>query len=133
MSSGLPARPGAPGAPRGRRKGPCPARPRRQGVRRPRPAGRGGALSQQRLGRRQGVDRTTMVAVIDELERKGLVERRRNPRDRRAYSLHATAEGRRVLGRAGQAAKRAEHEFLAPIPPGDRRHLKDLLRMLVSS
>lgn len=92
-----------------------------------------GALSQQRLGRRQGVDRTTMVAVIDELERKGLVERRRNPRDRRAYSLHATAEGRRVLGRAGQAAKRAEHEFLAPIPPGDRRHLKDLLRMLVSS
>jgi len=91
-----------------------------------------GPLSQQRLGERQGVDRTTMVAVVDELERRGLVERRRNPDDRRAYSLHATAKGRRVLRQASAAAKRAEDEFLAPIPAGDRRRLKQLLQRLIS-
>jgi DNA-binding MarR family transcriptional regulator len=92
-----------------------------------------GPLSQQRLGERQGVDRTTMVAVVDELERRGLVERRRNPADRRAYALHATAKGRRLLRRAREAAKRAEDEFLTPIPPSDRRRLKQLLRTLISS
>jgi DNA-binding MarR family transcriptional regulator len=91
-----------------------------------------GPLSQQRLGERQGIDRTTMVAVVDELETAGLVERRRDPRDRRAYSLQATSKGRRVLEQAGQAAKRAEDEFLAPLAIDDRRRLKQLLRTLVS-
>lgn len=91
-----------------------------------------GPLSQQRLGERQGVDRTTMVAVVDELERRGLVERRRNPDDRRAYSLHATPAARGVLKQAGDAAKRAEDEFLAPIPAGERRRLKQLLQRLIS-
>ncbi len=91
-----------------------------------------GPLSQQRLGERQGVDRTTMVAVVDELEHRGLAERRRNPDDRRTYSLHATPTGRRVLGEANTAAELAEDEFLARLPARDRRRLKDLLRRLVS-
>jgi DNA-binding MarR family transcriptional regulator len=91
-----------------------------------------GPLSQQRLGERQGIDRTTMVAVVDELERKRWVERRRNPQDRRAYSLHATPAGRRVLGQASHAVARAEDEFLARIPASDRRRLKDLLRALIA-
>ena len=90
-----------------------------------------GPLSQQRLGERQGVDRTTMVAVVDELERAGFVVRRRDPSDRRAYSLQATAEGRRALDRAGDAARRAEDEFLAPLPAADRRRLKQMLRTLL--
>jgi DNA-binding MarR family transcriptional regulator len=90
-----------------------------------------GPLSQQRLGERQGVDRTTMVAVVDNLERGGLVERRRDQRDRRAYSLHATAEGRRALMRAVDAARRAEDEFLASIPERDRRRLYELLQRLL--
>jgi DNA-binding MarR family transcriptional regulator len=92
-----------------------------------------GPLSQQRLGQRQGVDRTTMVAVVDELESSGYVERRRDPSDRRAYSLHATAKGRRVLKRAAEATERAEDEFLASLPAPDRRRLKRLLRTLVQS
>jgi DNA-binding MarR family transcriptional regulator len=93
---------------------------------------REGPLSQQRLGGRQGIDRTTMVAVVDELESAGFVERRRDPRDRRAYSLQATARGRRVLEQAAEATKRAEDEFLAPLPAADRRRLKRLLGMLVA-
>jgi DNA-binding MarR family transcriptional regulator len=73
-----------------------------------------------------------MVAVVDELERGGLVERRRNADDRRAYSLEATAAGRQVLRRGNEAAKRAEDEFLAPIPAVDRRRLKQLLHRLIS-
>jgi DNA-binding MarR family transcriptional regulator len=91
-----------------------------------------GPLSQQRLGERQGVDRTTMVAVVDALERKGLVERRRNAHDRRAYSLQATSKGRLAQEQAGQAERRAEDEFLASIPAGDRRRLKQLLRQLIA-
>jgi DNA-binding MarR family transcriptional regulator len=90
-----------------------------------------GPFSQQRLGQRQGIDRTTMVAVVDELESLGYVERRRDPRDRRAYSLHATAKGRRVLQRAGEATERAEHEFLGPLTEADRRRLKQMLRTLL--
>ncbi len=91
-----------------------------------------GPLSQQRLGERQGIDRTTMVAVVDELESAGFVERRRDPRDRRAYSLQATAAGRQVLERAAEATKGAEDEFLAPLPAAERRRLKQLLGTLVS-
>jgi DNA-binding MarR family transcriptional regulator len=91
-----------------------------------------GPLSQQRLGERQGVDRTTMVAVVDELERLGLVERRRDPADRRAYSLHPTSKGRRVQRNAREVAKRAEDEFLAPLAAADRRRLKEFLRTLIS-
>jgi MarR family transcriptional regulator, lower aerobic nicotinate degradation pathway regulator len=90
-----------------------------------------GPLSQQSLGAKQGIDRTTMVAVVDELERAGYVERRRDPSDRRAYSLQATAKGRRVMARAGEATKRAEAEFLAPLEPADRRRLKQMLRALL--
>jgi DNA-binding MarR family transcriptional regulator len=90
-----------------------------------------GPLSQQRLGERQGIDRTTMVAVVDELERAGFVDRRRDPRDRRAYSLQATPRGRRVMKRAAEVTRRAEDEFLAPLPAAERRRLKELLRTLL--
>jgi DNA-binding MarR family transcriptional regulator len=91
-----------------------------------------GPLSQQRLGERQGVDRTTMVAVIDELQRRDLVERHRDPDDRRAYSLAVTATGRRVLRQASDAETRAEDEFLAPLAADERRHLKQLLERLIA-
>jgi DNA-binding MarR family transcriptional regulator len=90
-----------------------------------------GATSQQRLAERQGIDRTTMVAVIDELEHAGFVERRRSHADRRAYALHATPKGERVLARARDANAAAEDEFLAPLAPAERERLKETLRTLV--
>ena len=91
-----------------------------------------GPLSQQRLGERMRVDRTTMVAVVDGLEREGFVERERDADDRRAYALRATPRGCRALNRANDAVERAEAEFLARISPADRRRLKDLLLELIS-
>jgi DNA-binding MarR family transcriptional regulator len=91
-----------------------------------------GPLSQQRLGERMGVDRTTMVELIDGLERSELVERQRDPGDRRAYALRATPRGRRVLARAAAAAERAEAEFLAAVPAEDALQLKRILRRLIA-
>jgi DNA-binding MarR family transcriptional regulator len=91
-----------------------------------------GPLSQLRLGQRMGVDRTSMVAITDHLERTGLVRRERNPRDRRAYEMRVTAKGRRVLERATVATEQAEAEFLARLPAADRRRILVLLRTLAS-
>jgi DNA-binding MarR family transcriptional regulator len=90
-----------------------------------------GPLPQGRLAQRQGIDRTTMVAVVDELERAGAVRRARDERDRRAYALEVTPQGRRLLERGRTAVLGAEERFLAPLPVAERRRLKDALRVLV--
>ncbi len=90
-----------------------------------------GPLSQQRLAERQGVDRTTMVAIVDELERAGAVERRRDSSDRRAYALHMTRKGRRLLSAGHSAVIEAEERFLAPLPPAGQRRLKAALRTVL--
>lgn len=56
-----------------------------------------GALSQQAIGRHLDIDRSTMVHVIDDLERRGLVARDRDRADRRAYSIRLTDRGRRLV------------------------------------
>ena len=52
-----------------------------------------GPCSQQRMAEEMGVSGTMVVQVVDALEREGLVERRRNPKDRRANALHLTRKG----------------------------------------
>jgi DNA-binding MarR family transcriptional regulator len=89
-----------------------------------------GPLSQRRLGQVQGVDRTTTVAVVDALQTRGLIERRRDDRDRRVYTVHLTAEGRRVLRRAERQVLEAEQRVLAALGP-DAEQLKTLLRRLL--
>jgi DNA-binding MarR family transcriptional regulator len=105
----------------------------------PREAGALGVLvnegphSQRRLGSIMGIDRTTMVAITDGLESKGLVRRERNPQDRRAYALVATPRGQRELARANEAIEKAEAELLAVLPPAEQRQLKKLLRRLLTA
>ena len=90
-----------------------------------------GAMSQQALGETLGVDRTTMVALMDELERKRLVERSRNPEDRRAYALAITDGGVDVLQRARRLLTAAERKLLAPLSAVEADQLRDLLRRLI--
>src|SRR5579859_7582100 len=56
-----------------------------------------GSIPQHEVGGCMSIDRTTMVDMIDDLEKKGLVERRENPSDRRAYALALTAKGKEIL------------------------------------
>jgi DNA-binding MarR family transcriptional regulator len=90
-----------------------------------------GPLSQQELGRRVGVDRTTVVAVVDDLEVAGFIQRQRNPEDRRAYALEATPEGRAWQTKARKAVIEAEREILAPLSAAERRQLIELLQRLL--
>ena len=90
-----------------------------------------GPLSQQRLGELTRIDRTSVVAIVDYLERHGYVERRRNPEDRRAYLLLATAAGRKWLAGAKAALVEVENRYLAPLSPRERDQLKALLRKLL--
>src|SRR5438132_14067287 len=76
-----------------------------------------GPISQQELGEQLGIDRTTVVELIDELERKGVVVRRRNPSDRRSYALSLTPKGRTVQKRAARAFDGAAEQFLGALRP----------------
>lgn len=90
-----------------------------------------GPLSQQGVGDRMRVDRTTMIAIIDELERRELLERHRDPADRRKYALEITDAGRRWMEQTEAALDAAEQRFLAHLEPDERDELLRLLRKLV--
>jgi DNA-binding MarR family transcriptional regulator len=92
-----------------------------------------GPITQHALGRSIGMDPSTMVAALDELEARGLVERRPHPSDRRAHALHMTDEGRRTLRRGRELAKQAHNELLAPLNPDERKQLHDLLLRVMQS
>ena len=89
-----------------------------------------GPMSQRRLGTVQGVDRTTTVAVLDALESRGLIERRRHPHDRRVYTVDLTPSGQRVLSRAEDEVLEAERLFLDALGH-DSEQLRYLLRRLL--
>jgi DNA-binding MarR family transcriptional regulator len=92
-----------------------------------------GPISQQGLGEQLGIDRTTVVELIDELEKQGVVERRRNPADRRSYALHLTTKGRSVQKRAALAFDAAADEVFAPLAPAEQKALADMLRRIIVS
>src|SRR5260370_2591450 len=74
-----------------------------------------GPISQHDLGAQLGIDRTTMVELIDDLEHKGVVVRRRNPADRRSYALSLTPPGRTVQKGASRGFARLADEVFRPL------------------
>ena len=83
--------------------------------------------SQQQAAGRLGVDRTTMVGLLDALEGKGLVARQPDPADRRRNVVVLTSAGRRALKEAKAASDKAERELLADLSSAEARQLRDLL------
>ena len=93
---------------------------------------REGAM-QQELGSALGIDSSTMVSLIDELEATGLAKRRPHPTDRRAREVVITPKGRRRLERGRQLARDVEDEVLHGLTDAERRELLRLLRRALDS
>jgi DNA-binding MarR family transcriptional regulator len=89
--------------------------------------------SQLQAAQRLGIDRTTMVALLDTLEEKGLVSRHPHAADRRRNVVELTETGRDTLSRATEASDAAEREFLAPLASRAGGQLRDSLRTIVES
>jgi DNA-binding MarR family transcriptional regulator len=90
----------------------------------------GEPASQQEAARRLGVDRTTMVALVDALEAKGLVARHPHAADRRKNVVELTPAGHTTLAEATAASAEAERQFLAPLTPPQAQEFREALRAL---
>lgn len=90
-----------------------------------------GPISQRALVDRLQLDKSSMVYIVDELERQGLAERRRDPRDRRIYAVHLTDAGRDRLDAAAATTGDAMSGLLAPFSADERRRLHDLLARFI--
>ena len=89
-------------------------------------------LTQSEIAAMIGVDKTTMVVTVDELERAGLAERRPSATDRRARVISVTAAGKRKLKQAGAVVAQIQDDVLATLPAGERDALLSALNTLVS-
>lgn len=86
--------------------------------------------SQRELSDFLRLDPSQVVALVDELQQRGLVERRADPADRRANVVVATAAGARLCRRAQSASQAAERALHAGISDADRERLVQLLRRI---
>jgi DNA-binding MarR family transcriptional regulator len=90
-------------------------------------------LSQQAVARRLGTPPSRLVALVDGLEERGLIERRRNPGDRRNYALHPTAAGQQAMAALGQVSLEHEQAISAPLTQAERAQLSKLLGKLAAA
>jgi DNA-binding MarR family transcriptional regulator len=88
---------------------------------------------QQEIGAAMGIDPSTMVSLIDQLEAAGLAKRRPRATDRRAREVAITPKGRRVLKQARQLAMQVEDDVLRGLSGAERRQLLALLRRALNS
>ena len=88
--------------------------------------------SQRELSTQLGLLPSRLVALVDELERDDLIERRRDPDDRRHYALHVTTAGDERLRDIGRVAQAHANDYLAPLDERDRSILAKLLARLAA-
>lgn len=84
-------------------------------------------LTQCGLGERTVKDKTTITRILDRLQKKKLLERRRDTQDRRSQRIFLTAEGERVVRELIPLVRRFAAEAFADVPPEDRESLRRIL------
>jgi DNA-binding MarR family transcriptional regulator len=86
--------------------------------------------TQQELVEATGIDPSTMVQIIDELEAAGLAERHVHEHDRRKRAIHLTPAGTQLLRRARKVVGRVAGDLFAALTADERATLHALLRKL---
>jgi DNA-binding MarR family transcriptional regulator len=86
--------------------------------------------TQAALAEAIGADKTRIIAILDELQQKGLIERVPDPQDRRVRLLAITEDGRRVKNRTQTAIQRGEERWLGILSPSDRAAFLRALQQL---
>lgn len=89
--------------------------------------GRSEGVSQRELGTMLGMLPSRLVVLIDELQERGIVERRDDPSDRRSYALHLTERGRALLETVGKLAREHNEAMCAGLAAEERKVLAELL------
>jgi DNA-binding MarR family transcriptional regulator len=92
-----------------------------------------GPRSQRVLGEELHIDRSTMVVLMDDLERDGLVERHPDSADRRAYAVSITDRGRARSAETEAAMLDAQERVFGPLAPAERAELTRLLLRLAQA
>lgn len=92
-----------------------------------------GAPSQRIVAETLNIDRATVVALVDALEERGLVQRATNRQDRRANAIELTAEGRQILAQADALMEACERSFLEAVPERERGDLAAILQRLLAA
>ncbi len=90
-----------------------------------------GPVSQRAISDRLGLDASDVVGVLDTLEKAGMVERRRDPDDRRRHAVVLTEAGEQASRRLNVLRARVEDRVLAGLDPAERAQLADLLHRAV--
>lgn len=88
--------------------------------------------SQQSLANELGMLPSKVVTLVDDLERRGLVERQRNPDDRRLYALHLTRHGKQFLARIRDVADAHENDLVGSLADTERDQLAALLTRIAA-
>ena len=90
----------------------------------------GGELTQSQLAGLCGLDKTTMVVTIDELEQAGLAERRLSSSDRRARIIWVTPAGEQIVARGREVVARIYDDVLGALPADERERFVEALALL---
>jgi len=91
-----------------------------------------GRLTQTELAKLVGLDKTTMVVTMDELEAKGLAERHPSPADRRARVIVVTDKGEQKVREAEEIVERVHRDVLSSLPARDRKVFLEALTKLTT-
>ena len=87
-------------------------------------------MNQQELSGKLGIHPSRLVALLDELERRGFIERKANMNDRRQYALHLTESGTKVLEEIGQIARQHQDALCSALSAEERETLAELLQKI---
>ncbi|WP_394833289.1 MarR family transcriptional regulator [Pendulispora rubella] len=90
-------------------------------------------MSQQALSGYLHILPSRLVTLVDELQERGLIERRDSPEDRRVYALHLTAKGQSALEAIGRIGREHESAVCAPLDDGEREQLGALLLKIANA